>query len=242
MPMRERPEPSASVPGDSRAPVLYSIESPAPMSRIVAIAPHAGDAVLSCGGTLARNVAQGHEVFLITVLAAPDDLRRADDECAAAALRLSGIVRLEVPGAIARGYPEGLGCFDGLAAADEAPGAVAGALAVALARLTPDLVLAPMGLTGHVDQVVLDTALDDLGIPRLRWVDLPHALTRTPGAPLGAGELVVVPIGEQLAAKLEACACYPELGAPDEIARHATAEGARLGADEPVELLVALAT
>jgi hypothetical protein len=88
-----------------------------------------------------------------------------------------------------------------------------------------------------VDHLVVERALDDLDLPRLRWVDLPYALRRTPGAPLGAGELVAVPTGEDhLAAKLAASSAYgAEL---ERLAAHATAEGDRLGAGGPVELLV----
>ena len=100
-------------------------------------------------------------------------------------------------------------------------------------RLGPDLVLAPLGLTGHVDHLVVERALDELGMPRLRWLDLPYALRRTPGAPLGAGEVVAVPAGDaHLAAKLTAAAAYPD-AEPERLAAHAVAEGERLGAGGP---------
>src|SRR4029079_17024646 len=84
-------------------------------------------------------------------------------------------------------------------------------LAIALGRLEPDLVLAPLGLTGHVDHLVVERALDELGLPRLRWIDLPYALRRTAGAPLGAGEVVAVPASdEHLAAKIAAAPAYPD--------------------------------
>jgi hypothetical protein len=110
-------------------------------------------------------------------------------------------------------------------------------MAIALGRIEPDLILAPLGLSGHVDHDVVERALDELELPRLRWLDLPYALRRTPGAPLGAGELVAVPADDDhLTAKLTAAAAF---GADVErLAAHAVAEGERLGAGGPVELLI----
>ena len=71
----------------------------------------------------------------------------------------------------------------------------------------------------------------------MRWLDLPYALRRTAGAPLGAGEVVAVPTAEaHLAAKLDAASAY---GAEtDRLAAHAVTEGERLGVGGPVEILV----
>ena len=208
------------------------------MARLAAISPHLGDAVLSCGGTLARHVAQGYEVVLVTVCSGGDALapRRAADQAAADALDCLGAVHLGLEPAELRGYVD-LAAFHGLREDDEAPAVARGVLAVALARLAPDLVLAPIGLGGHVDQELTNRALDALGLPRLRWVDLPYALGRTAGAPLGAGEPVVVPIAEQLDAKLAAAEHY-DRGIGPRLAAYASAEGERLGADGPVELLL----
>ena len=51
------------------------------------------------------------------------------------------------------------------------------------------------------------------------------------------GEVVAVPISVQLDAKLQACAL---IGGADEasLRKHATSEGVRLGAGEPVEILL----
>ena len=204
------------------------------MTTIVAVAPTLSDAVQSAGATLARHAADGHPVVVVSVFSRDGD---PGDAAAAAALGLAGVVHLALDPARERGYAEGRE-HDGLAAGDDAPKVAASVLAVALGRITPDLILAPLGLTGHVDHVVVEHALDELALPRLRWLDLPYALRRTPGAPLGAGELVAVPAGaEHLAAKLEASAAYA--GAePDRLAAHAAAEGERLGAGGPVEVLV----
>lgn len=203
------------------------------MSTIVAIAPTLADAVQSAGATLARHAAEGHPVLAISVFTTDGD---PDDAAAAAALGLAGVVHLALEPASARGYADGRE-HDGLRGDDDAPKVAASALAIALGRLHPDLILAPLGLTGHVDHLVVEHALDELQLPRLRWLDLPYALRRTPGAPLGAGEIVAVPATDaHLAAKLAAAAPYDaEL---DRLAQHAADEGARLGTGGPVEILV----
>jgi hypothetical protein len=205
-----------------------------PPTTIVAVAPSLSDAVQSAGATLARHAAEGHPVVVVSVFTRDGD---PADAAAAAALGLAGVVHLAVDPAPERGYPAGNGEHDGLRAGDDTVKVAASVLAIALGRLEPDLLLAPLGLTGHVDHLVVERALDDLDLPRLRWVDLPYALRRTPGAPLGAGELVAVPAGpDHLAAKLTAAAAYgAEL---DRLADHAAAEGERLGAGGPVELLL----
>lgn len=205
------------------------------MTTIVAVTPTLADAVQSAGATLARHAAEGHAVVVVAVFTSDGD--PADAE-AAAALGIAGVVHLAVDAAAARGYPDGAHAHDGLRPGDDAPKITAAVLAVALGRLAPDLLLAPLGLTGHVDHLVVERALDDLALPRLRWVDLPYALARTPGAPLGAGELIVVPAAaEHLDAKLAAARAYDGLPV-ERLAAHAAAEGARLGAGGPVELLV----
>jgi hypothetical protein len=189
--------------------------------------------VQSAGATLHRHAADGHVVVVVAVFSRDGD---ADDAAAAEALGLAGVVHLALDPATERGYAIDR-VHDGLRAGDDAPKVAASVMAIAMGRIEPDLILAPLGLTGHVDHVVVERALDELGLPRLRWVDLPYALRRTPGAPLGAGELVAVPAGDDnLAAKLAAAAA---LGADVErLAAHAVAEGERLGAGGPVELLV----
>jgi LmbE family N-acetylglucosaminyl deacetylase len=203
------------------------------VTTIVAVAPTLADNVQSAGATLARHAADGHPVVVVSAFTR--DGAEAD-AAAAAALGLAGVVHLALDPAVDRGYADGRE-HDGLAPGDDAVKVAASVLAIALGRLAPDLILAPLGLTGHVDHGVVEGALDELGLPRLRWLDLPYALRRTPGAPLGAGELVAIPAApEHLAAKLAAAAAY---GAEtDRLAAHAEAEGARLGAGGPVELLL----
>jgi len=204
------------------------------MSRIVAVTPSLADAVLSAGAMLARHAAEGHEVLVVCLFGVDGN---PDDAAAASALGLSGVVHLGGTSAAGRGYAGDLNPYAGLRSDDDAPKVAAAGLAIALGRLRPDLLLAPLGLGGHVDALVVERALDKLELPRLRWIDLPYALRRTAGAPLGAGELVVVPAaGEHLQAKLAAAAAY---GAEtDRLAAYAAAEGERLGAGGPVEVLL----
>jgi hypothetical protein len=202
-------------------------------TTIVAVTPTLSDAVQSAGATLHRHAAGGHPVIVVSVFSQDGG---PEDAAAATALGLAGVVHLALDPAPARGYPEDR-AHDGLRPDDDAPKVAASILALALGRLHPDLILAPLGLTGHVDHLVVQQALDELELPRLRWLDLPYALRRTAGAPLGAGEVVAVPASEtHLAAKLEAASAY---GAEtDRLAAHAVSEGERLGAGEPVEILV----
>lgn len=205
------------------------------MTTIVAVTPRLSDAVQSAGATLARHAAEGHPVVAVSVFSRDGD---PADAMAAEALGLAGVVHVAVDPAAQRGYADVHAAHDGLRAGDDAPEVAAAMLAIALGRLAPDLVLAPLGLTGHVDHVVVQRALDELGLPRLRWLDLPYALRRTPGAPLGAGQVVAVPADDaRLAAKVAAAAAYPD-AEPERLVAHAVAEGERLGAGGPVEVLL----
>ena len=203
------------------------------MARIAVVAPSLTDAVQSAGGTIARHAADGHDVTLVTVF--EPVARDAPTARITELLGIGGLVGVGLPGAADRGYAgdEHAGSRDD----DEAIAAAGAALALAIGRLEPDLVLAPLGLTGHVDAAIIDRALSALAVPALRWLDLPYGLARTPGAPLGAGEVVAVPIGEQLAAKLAASELLPDAD-PVRLGAHATAEGERLGAGGPGELLL----
>lgn len=186
------------------------------MSRIVAVAETLADAVQSVGGTLACHAADGHEVVVIALFARAS----ARDAAVVHALGLTGVVGAgaELPAGHGNGTP-------------------VPELAVTIAQVRPDLILAPLGLTGTPAAAAVTAALDELDLPRLRWVDLPYALSRTPGAPLGAGELLAVPVAAGLAAKHAACDLLG-LGTGERLTGHAHAEGRRLGAGGPVELLL----
>lgn len=204
------------------------------MSRIVAVSPTLADAAQSVGGTLARHAADGHDVVLVVGFEGADTAEHREQ--VGALLGLAGVVVVDLPGAESRGYGGGYG---GVSADDEeTQTAIGAALAVTLSRLQPEIVLSPLGLHGHVDARLINDALDHLDVTRLRWLDLPYALHRTPGAPLGAGEVVAVPIGGQLEAKLAACGLLGEVDTTS-LRAHATDEAQRLGVGEPVEILLA---
>lgn len=164
------------------------------MSRIVAISPTPGDAVLSAGGTLHRHARGGHEVVLVTVFGGGDEelaeLRRSEDRIAAAHLGLEGPIHLAV------------GEVD-----DDAQRVVRAVLSVALEQLEADLVLASSGNGGEIEALIVDAVLRDLGVARLRWLDQPH--TQRPGARIPEGERVAVPLqDEDVAAKLNGVGLY----------------------------------
>lgn len=245
------------------------------MSRIVAVSPHLDDAVFSCGGALAVQAAQGHEVVVLTVFTAsvpepqgfalacqtdkgiPPEvdymaLRRAEDQAAVAALGLAGAVHAGLPEAPHRGYGSPDALFAGVREDDDAIGTATAVLGAAFAQLQPDLLLAPLGVGSHVDHVVVDRALDALGAHgRLRWVDLPYAM-RDPGAADAAldaaeGAPVLVPVGEVLGRKLDACAAYAsqlgfqfggEAAMREDLEDFAVRCATIVDAAEPVELLV----
>ena len=187
------------------------------MSRIVAISETLADAVQSVGGTLARHASEGHDVVVVAIF----DSASESDAQVAEALGIAGVVSAAATPADAH--------HSGDAPIPE--------LAVALAQIRPDLILAPIGLTGTPAAQQIAAALDELELPRLRWVDLPYGLSRTPGGPLGEGEVVAIPIGDQIGAKRDACASLGLTTGPS-LLSHATSEGERLGVDVPVEVLL----
>lgn len=186
------------------------------LPRILAIAPTLADAVMSVGGTLARHVAAGHEVAVVTLAAA----EQAQD--AAVQLGIETVIAVAAEGAAVAGED-----------------AVLSRLAVVLARAEPELVLTPLGLHGGEDANLIERLLGRLDVPRLRWADLPYSLSRTSGAPLGAGTEVAVPIARQIDAKLAACTAIGGDAPLERLREHAVAEGRRLGAGGPVEVLLA---
>lgn len=186
------------------------------MPRILTVAPTLADTVMSVGGTLARHAGAGHDVAVATLDVATDAQETT------ARLGLQTVVAVAAEGAPA--------------AREDA---VLSRLAVVLARAAPDLVLAPLGLHGGDDAKLIERLLDRLAVPRLRWVDLPYALSRTSGAPLGAGTEIAIPIGAQIDAKLDACSIVGTDAPLERLRAHAVAEGRRLGAGEPVEVLLA---
>jgi hypothetical protein len=175
------------------------------VSRIVAVSPLLGDAAFSAGGTVHRHARHGHELVIVTVFTATSPLRAPDDE-AAKVLNAAGAIHLALDEAAARGYDDP---FTGVRDDDDAPRVAAAVLTVALGQLEADLVLGPAAIDSHVDRVIVDRVLEDLALPRLRWLEQPYAMRHPDAVP--EGERVAVPLDPpDLAAKLDACTLYPE--------------------------------
>ena len=195
--------------------------------RAVAVSPHLDDAVFSAGAALARLAAAGWEVQVVTVFTAsvPDPrgfalacqldkglgpdvdylaLRRAEDREAVRRLGLgTPPVHLPFPEAPHRGYESAPALFAGPRAGDAG---IVGEVRAALAPLVDDadLVLAPVGLGGHVDHLQVLAALAPLADPVL-WHDQPYALRLDCAPPSGWEDVA----GQGARArKLDAAAAY----------------------------------
>lgn len=248
------------------------------MKTALCLSPHLDDAAFSCGGTVARLSGLGWRVVLCTVftatvpnpqgfaLACQTDkgvpasedymaLRRAEDETAAATLGAQEIW-LGHPEAPHRGYESATKLFAGVREEDTVHEAVSRDLAALAHGLSPDLILAPQGLGGHVDHLQTIRALEDALKPEgaladlrlLYYRDTPYAIHEPRAAPaldsLSAMSEVGVGVDAVLATKLRACASYSsqlgfQFGGRENmraaLARFAGSEGSRLRLQEPAE-------
>jgi LmbE family N-acetylglucosaminyl deacetylase len=228
----------------------------------LALSPHLDDAAFSCGGTLARLAASGWRVVMATLFTAtvPDPagfalacqldkglgpevdymaLRRAEDRDAAAALGTVEALHLPLREAPHRGYASAPELFAGPRPDDGVRGPLAAIVADLLAQETPDLVLAPQAVGGHVDHVQLVTVLRQAPLGAvLWWRDFPYTVRdRRPKEPFGAGfaalpELAVRLDDGERARKHAACAAYAsqigfQFGGPDGLAVRLAAEDGR---------------
>lgn len=171
------------------------------MPTALAISPHLDDAAFSCGGTLATLAQAGWRVVICTVftasvpkptgfalacqldkgLSAEIDymaLRRGEDSEAAAALGAARPVWLPFSEAPHRGYDSAKALFGDLRPEDRVSGPVSTALQALLEAETPDVVLAPQAIGGHVDHVQVFRALARLtpASPVLFWQDFPYLI------------------------------------------------------------------
>ncbi len=203
------------------------------MSLAVAVSPHLDDAVFSCGGLIGRLTQAGWDVEVVTVFTGsvaqprgfalecqldkglpPDadymELRREEDRVATRMLGASArwFPFLEAPH---RGYGSAPALFGTRLAADDVLGPVTDALSGLLSALSPDLVLAPQALGGHVDHCLTVEALRRVRRPStLWWRDFPYATRSSCPEPFGDvmrawDECAIV---TDLRRKLEACASY----------------------------------
>ena len=233
------------------------------MPTCLAFSPHLDDAAFSCGGTLASLAGAGRRVILATVFTAtvpnprgfalacqldkglsPDvdymALRRNEDLLAARAL---GAEPLWLPFAEAphRGYDSAPALFGAPRPDDGIEAELAAAFAALLATHSPDLVLAPQAIGGHVDHVQVFRALSGLRpkTPTLWWRDFPYTVRdAAPREPFAAQladlpeqQMAIAPDAQ--ARKRLACRCYAsqlgfQFGGPEALE-------ARLAAAGPVE-------
>lgn len=205
--------------------------------RALALSPHLDDAAFSCGGTLARLACLGWEVTVATVftrsmpsptgfalacqldkgLAAEVDymaLRRDEDAAACAALGARPRW-LDFPEAPHRGYGDAQALFAAPQAEDDVLAPLCGAVCE-LVSSAPALILAPQGIGGHVDHVLVALALrlvlPSEAPPVLWWTDFPYALRvgSHPARPFAA-EMAMLPeraVSGDAVARLAACAAY----------------------------------
>ena len=200
------------------------------MRTLLAVSPHLDDAAFSAGALLWTAAQRGRRVVVAAVftgnVAQPSGfalacqldkglpsevdymaLRREEDRQACAALRAEPI-HLPLLEAPHRGYESAAALFGAVLPSDSALETVPEALAWMLADVRPEAVLAPLGIGGHVDHLIVrDAILRCTRGRRLRlWEDWPYAdragiANRSKAAP----HAVMPPA---LAAKQRACAAY----------------------------------
>lgn len=200
------------------------------MSTLLAISPHLDDAVFSAGATIARASRRGWRTIVATVftgnVAQPSGfalgcqldkgvppeidymaIRRAED---AAACVLVGAEAIHLPFLEAphRGYENPQALFGDARADDEARAPVLEAIAALFLEIRPDHVLAPLGLGGHVDHLIVRDAVRATvpGATLHLWEDWPYVERLDFGDRQKARLLPTNAIVQ--AAKLSACAAY----------------------------------
>ena len=176
----------------------------------LALSPHLDDAVFSAGGTLADLARRRWRVVMATLftasvahprgfaldcqldkgLAAEVDymaLRRDEDVAAARALGIESPVHLPFCEAPHRGYGSPEELFAEPRPDDRIGLNLADAFESLLRDVTPDLILAPQAIGGHVDHVQIVRALHAAAppLPILWWRDFPYTVrSEQPREPL----------------------------------------------------------
>ena len=213
------------------------------MRILLAVSPHLDDAAFSAGALLWTAAQRGWRVVVATVFTGnvaqpsgfalacqldkglPADvdymaLRREEDRQACRALGAEPI-HLPLLEAPHRGYRNAAALFGGVHPHDAVAPAVGERLAQLLAEVRPDAVLAPLGIGGHVDHLIVREAIVRLSPPRLRlWEDWPYldragVTDRTKASPHD-----ITP--QARTAKQQACLCYAsqlgfQFGGPAEL-------------------------
>jgi LmbE family N-acetylglucosaminyl deacetylase len=209
------------------------------MPTALALSPHLDDAAFSCGGLLASLAQAGWRVVMATLFTgsvadpkgfalacqldkglAPEidymALRRDEDVRAAAALGIAPPVHLPFREAPHRGYGSAPELFSNTRADDGIAAELAPALAGLIGAESPDLVLAPQAIGGHVDHVQAVRALRSLDVaaPILWWRDFPYTVREAaPKEPLASlfatlAEAKIRLDPDAQARKRAACAAY----------------------------------
>jgi LmbE family N-acetylglucosaminyl deacetylase len=196
---------------------------------LLAVSPHLDDAAFSAGALLWSAAQRGWRVIVATVFTGnveqpsgfalacqldkglPADvdymaLRREEDRQACAALGAEP-VHLPLLEAPHRGYDSAAALFGSVRPDDAACAAVSERLAQVFADVRPGAVLAPLGVGGHVDHLIVRDAVRRLAGPRLRlWEDWPYVDRAGVQGRETARCLTGSP--EARAAKITACASY----------------------------------
>lgn len=200
------------------------------MRTLLAISPHLDDAIFSAGSTIARASRRGWRTVIATVFTGnvsqpkgfalacqldkglgPDvdymALRREED-LAACALVGAEAIHLPYLEAPHRGYEDAPALFGAVHADDEAITTVARGLADLIAAVSPTRILAPFGLGGHVDHLIVRDAVHLAAAARAvyLWEDWPY-LERVAAHNRTAARFVRSD-AELQAVKLAACAAY----------------------------------
>lgn len=173
------------------------------MIDLIVLSPHLDDAVLSCGGRIAATVGAGRRVLVVTLFAAEEPAesanplaeelrarfglpagevvarRRAEDRSACAALGAEPL-HLELPEALYRTDLDGRPLYATLAAlygdVAAAEGHLAKQLSARLLELPPAaLLLAPLGVGGHVDHRLTRAAAEASGRRHACYEEFPYA-------------------------------------------------------------------
>ena len=203
----------------------------------LALSPHLDDAAFSCGGLLAMLARAGWRVVVATLftrsvpnpqgfaLACQLDkglepqvdymaLRRAEDAAAMRALDAAPPFHAPLAEAPHRGYGSAPELFGALRPDDAVGDEVRAVVDRLLAEHSPELVLAPQAIGGHVDHIQVVRALEGLNLPIAWWRDFPYtARTANPREPFGDAmsrlpERSVVLDKAALAAQEASCLAY----------------------------------
>jgi LmbE family N-acetylglucosaminyl deacetylase len=175
-------------------------------SAIVVLSPHLDDAVLSCGALIMDACRLGADVLVVTVFNGRPALpvspaaarfharcghtaesamaeRETEDDRALGVLG-ARTARMHLPEALYRNNPDGSPVYEGdsaifvshIPASDAALPGVQQRIAELVETAHPDLLVAPVGIGGHVDHLVVAAAARRSERPVLHYEDVPYAL------------------------------------------------------------------